>query len=311
MKQKGQNMKKISILSLIMAFIAPVFAEESVVAIQDDNVIAEQPLTESETEKSEIATESNPKIRFPHGLQVGVGVSVSSGLNGFIGYNNKNFDSFWAKRFGVRFDFASISPIKTKLNSKINDALGDEGIEIDDDLNINNISLSAKHFGALIDFYPFGDTWFLGGLRLSGGYMSGKMDINADIDGTLKEGKIEFELGDRKYCYEGNVMHGKADLNWKYSGPYLGAGFDLGLFLGFKIYMDAGVVFAGNGATIDLDVPLNGLKDITDGTPKDVQNTALTEKFEQAKRDALREAQEELDKVDFYPLVKIGFMYRF
>lgn len=306
-------MKKISLLSLIMACVTPVFAEESMAEMPDNDteVIAEQPLSEPDTTPAEAITSSNPKIRFPHGMQIGVGVSVSSGLNGFIGYNNKNFDSFWAKRFGVRFDFASISPIKTKLNSKINDWVGNEGIEIDDDLNINNISLSAKHFGALIDFYPFGDTWFLGGLRLSGGYMTGKMDISADIYGTLKNGNIEFELGNRKYYYEGNTMYGKADLNWKYSGPYLGAGFDLGLFLGFKIYMDAGVVFAGNGATIDLDVPLDGLKDITDGTPQSVTNTELKEKFEKAKRDALSEAQDELNNVDFYPLIKLGFMYRF
>ena len=28
----------------------------------------------------------------PHGLQVGLGVSATSGLNMFVGYNNKNFD---------------------------------------------------------------------------------------------------------------------------------------------------------------------------------------------------------------------------
>ena len=31
---------------------------------------------------------SNPKARFPHGLQFGVGVSPTSGLNGFVGYNS-------------------------------------------------------------------------------------------------------------------------------------------------------------------------------------------------------------------------------
>ena len=306
-------------IALTMAIVSPVIAQATPAETKklDSEIITEeQPLVEPDITTSEIKEpkslkSTNPNIKFPHGLQIGLGVSVSSGLNGFIGYNNKNFDSFWAKRFGIRFDFASISPIKNKLNAKINDALGDEGIEIDDNLNIDNISLSAKHFGALVDFYPFGDTWFLGGLRLSGGYVRGKMDLDADISGKVDGGKIEFELGGRKYYYEGDVMHGKAMLDWKYSGPYLGAGFDLGIFAGFKMYFDAGVVFASNNPKIDLDVPLNDkLKDITSGMPQEVTGIVKTE-YEKAKKKALADAQEELDKVNFYPLVKIGFMYRF
>ena len=82
-------MKKISIISLIAAFVAPAFAEESMAEMPDNDteVIAEQPLSEPDTTPAEAITSSNPKIRFPHGMQIGVGVSVSSGLNGFIGYN--------------------------------------------------------------------------------------------------------------------------------------------------------------------------------------------------------------------------------
>lgn len=299
-------MKKISIITLLTAITMPVFATDAQKTEQPQ--IAEETIVEENTvvEPLKIETQktSNPKTKFPRGLQVGLGVSVTSGLNGFVGYNNKNFDSFWAKRFGVRFDFASMSPIKSKLNSKINSAIGDEGIEIDDGLNIDNVALSGKHFGALIDFYPFGNTWFVGGLRLSGGYVTGKMDLDSDIHGKSENGKIEFELGDHKYYYEGNVMHGKADLNWKYSGPYLGTGFDLGIFAGFKMYLDAGVVFAGNGANINLDIPLQGLKK-ADGT------SATQAELDADKNKELKDAQEELDKIDFYPLVKIGFMYRF
>lgn len=299
-------MKKISLIALTVAFVSPVIAEETIKETKNADsteIVAEQPLVESEEIK--IETSSNPKTKFPHGLQFGLGVSVSSGLNAFVGYNNKNFDSFWAKRFGVRFDFATMSPIKSSLNSRINSALGDDGIEIDDNLNINNVSLSAKHFGALIDFYPFGNTWFAGGLRISTGYVSGKMDLDADIYGKINGGKIEFELGGNKYYYEGEIMHGTAKLDWKYNGPYLGTGFDLGIFAGFKMYLDAGVVFAGNSAKIDLDVPLEGLKHVAGGT--DVVQSEL----DNAKKKALADAQKELDKVDFYPLVKIGFMYRF
>ena len=183
--------------------------------------------------------------------------------------------------------------------------MGDEGFEIDDNLNVDNLSLSAKHFGLLVDFYPFGNTWFAGGLRLSGGYVTGKLDLSADIHGKAEVGKIEFELGGNKYYYEGNVMHGKAKLDWKYKGPYLGTGFDLGIYAGFKMYLDAGVVFVDKNATIDLDVPLDGLKNVASGTD------VIQSELDKAKAKALDDAQKELNKIDWYPLVKIGFMYRF
>ncbi len=264
-----------------------------------------------EEQKLESKKVSNPKAKFPHGLQFGVGLSPTSGLNAFVGYNNKNFDSFWWKRFGVRIDFATYSPIKNSLNRWVNDIIDNDGVKIDDGLKVNNVNINAKHVGALIDFYPFGNTWFLGGVRLSGGYMSGNFDLSADIVGTKESGGIEFELGDRKYKYVGNEMHGKSDVNWKYRGPYLGTGFDLGIFAGFKLYLDAGVVFADNNARVDLNVPITSdLKDITNGTPQEITGVIET-KFEEAKAKTIKEAQDELNKVDYYPIVKLGFMYRF
>lgn len=289
--QKDVVMKKIFVLPMLSAMVLPAFAQETGTQY------------------------SNPQTKLPHGLQLGIGVSPSSGLNAFIGYNNKNFNSFWAKRFGVRLDFATYSPIKNKLNREINDSIGDEGIKIDDNLHINNVNINAKHIGALIDFYPFGNTWFLGGLRVSGGYMTGNIDLNADIVGTKKIGEIEFELGGQKYKYDGNEMRGKSNVNWKYSGPYLGTGFDLGIFCGFKLYLDAGVVFTDNHANVDLYVPTEGLKTVggidvsPDSSVPEVQQAYA--KFEEAKAKALAEAKEEMDKIDYYPIVKLGFMYRF
>lgn len=258
---------------------------------------------------------SNPDARFPHGLQLGVGVSPTSGLNAFVGYNNKNFNSFWAKRFGIRFDFATYSPIKSSLNKRINKEIGDEGFKIDDSLKIDNFVLNAKHYGAMIDFYPFGNTWFLGGLRISGGYFAGKLDLDADIHGKVNGGRIEFELDGKTYSYDGHTMHGKAKVDWKYSGPYLGTGFDLGLFRGFKFYMDAGVVFTDNTAKFDLDVPYAGLQDEfgIDIDPNSTNPTiqAAYAAFKNAKDAALADARKEAKDYPYYPLVKLGFMYRF
>lgn len=286
-------------------------SKKSQVKEKKTEVQEEQPVNEKiEEQKIETKTTSNPNAKFPNGLQFGLGVSPTSGLNAFVGYNNKKFDSFWWKRFGVRLDFATYSPIKNRLNRSINSSIGDDGIKIDDNLKVNNVNINAKHFGALVDFYPFGDTWFLGGLRVSGGYMSGNMNLNADIKGKFDGTDIEFEIGGKKYSYSGKDMLGKANVNWKYSGPYLGTGFDLGIFRGFKLYMDAGVVFADNHAKADLNVPLDGLKDVASGLPVE-GNAALEEIYENAKAKALADAQKEMDKVNYFPIVKLGFMYRF
>lgn len=293
-------MRKISVVSMFVLLTIPSLAEETVSNTNEVTNTANI----NEIATMPVVQKSNPKIKFPHGLQFGMGVSPTSGLNAFVGYNNKNFDSFWAKRFGVRIDFGTYSPIKNKLNKEINESIGDEGIEIDDNLHIDNVALNAKHYGALVDFYPFGNTWFLGGWRLSGGYMVGKLDLDANIHGKTAGNRIEFELGDDKFFYNGTEMIATAKVDWKYKGPYAGTGFDLGIFRGFKLYFDAGVVFTGEAAKIDLDVPLTNLEH--------ANGTAVTQsELDTAKTKALADARKELDKYPYYPLVKIGFMYRF
>ena len=212
----------------------------------------------------------------------------------------------------MRFDFATTAPLKSVIDSGIDSIMGD-GIELGDGLSINNGSIKSHHFAALIDFYPFGDTWFLGGIRISGGYYFGNMDISADLTGAVSElpdSEFAFELNGQNYKYSGNSVHGAANLDWNYNGPYLGAGFDIGLFAGLKIYFDAGVVFTNRAAELGLDIPLGGLQVFENGGWRPVSG-ALVDDFNQAKQDALADAQSELDKLTFYPMVKIGFMYRF
>ena len=285
---------------------------EEIKTVKEVHKAEKQPEPKEMQSVEPIKTEQpiNPKARFPHGLQLGVGMSATSGLNGFVGYNNKNFDSFWAKRFGIRFDFATMSPIKSKVNKEINKIADDKGgIEIDDSFKIDNIAMNAKHYGAMIDFYPFGDTWFLGGWRISGGYFVGKMDLDADVYGTPDDGKIEFELNDHKYYYVGDEMHARVMADWKYHGPYVGTGFDLGLFWGFKIYFDAGVVYTDNPAKFNLDAPIDGLENashvaIVEGSTEHAQ-------FIQDKNKEIEDVRKELKDYPYYPLVKLGFLYRF
>lgn len=320
-------MKKISIIAMMTAVSLSAFAEEAktqeVAPLTEESAVVAQVedsgikyLDEVSTTESEKA--SNPKTKFPRGMQIGLGVSPTTGLNMFVGYNNKNFDSFWAKRFGIRFDFASTSPVKSMINRGVDNFMGDDGYELNDELSIIDGAIKAKHMGAMVDFYPFGNTWLFGGWRITGGYMFGELNVDADLKGTvdgLPAGTIEFEFGGTKYRYLGNEVYGTATANWKFHGPYLGTGFDIGLFWGLKIYMDAGVVFTNKAAELDLKVNVDNLQYNDSGTWKpftgDPSYDSLVADFNARKDAELKDAQDELDKYKFYPLIKLGFMYRF
>lgn len=328
-------MKKISIFTILSVLSVPALAEEStttdIAPVTADAAVVATPVvpdaqptetgatlddtTLSEPMMNEDAVIADQeKMPFWRGFQIGAGISATGGLNGFVGYANKDFDSFWAKRFGVRLDFATTRPIRTVISDGIESIMGDEGIDIGDGLSVNDITLSAKHFAAMLDFYPFGDTWFLGGWRLTGGYYMGDMQATAKIAGELDgvSGDIyEFELNGTQFRYMGNSVHGSAEFNWDYRGPYIGTGFDIGLFAGLKIYLDAGVVFTNRAAELGLDVPFAGLEINQNGTWESVEDNNLQSVVDDIIADTLSDAQSDLDDLKFYPIVKLGFMYRF
>ncbi len=212
------------------------------------------------------------------GWEFGVGVPLVTPLTGynmFVGYVNKNATSFWGKRFGLRFDFTIPSPLR--LNATLNDNNIDgydidlnmkalwmnikrpgfetaEYIKDDQDnpihLDPNSVKaafeLKNKSMGLLVDFYPFGNTWFLGGIRLTGGYYIGDLDISANVK-TSKNIDYMYSVGNVGDNLRAQIAAGSrigVKYHWNYSGPYAGLGFDLGIWRGFKFYMDAGVVFS-------------------------------------------------------------------
>lgn len=319
-------MKKIYTLAALMMLTVPAYATDDN-TLQDENIpstetsVSSDQTGEDATATTETSTEpvktgifNQPEAKFPHGLQFGVGISATSGLNGFVGYANKNLDSFWLKRLGVRLDFAGTAPVKSLINSGIDSIMGD-GIDFGDGMAITDAGIGAQHFAALIDIYPFGNTWFLGGLRISGGYYWGDLELSARLSGEISDMPGEgfsFSLDGKDYRYTGNQIAASANMNWNTSGPYLGAGFDLGLFAGLKIYLDAGVVFTSRAAQLGLDIPLDNLQVYEGGNWQPVANSPVfKDQLDQAQRTALAEAQNELDKLTFYPIIKLGFMYRF
>ena len=217
------------------------------------------------------------------GFEFGAGVPLVTPLTGynvFVGYVNKNASTFLGRRFGIRADFTV--PSDLRLGATVSDdTSGDKydlnihgkvlGFDVkqsdfsDKDFTMdrvkddadNPISIGAdavdayvkihnKNMGVLVDFYPFADTWFLGGIRFSGGYYIGDLDVSAR---ARINNDIEYKYG---VGHAGDYLRAQlaagsrigADFHWKYHGPYAGVGFDLGIWRGFKFYMDAGVVFS-------------------------------------------------------------------
>ncbi|MBR3511239.1 MAG: hypothetical protein IKN73_04230 [Alphaproteobacteria bacterium] len=214
-------------------------------------------------------------------------VTPLTGYNVFVGYVNKNAGTWLGRRFGIRADFTIASELHLNASLSDKEGLSDKGknqyeldahgkimgfdvkmsdfsnkkVKIDafeDDkdepikIGQNAVDLDLKiknqNMGLLIDFYPFADTWFLGGIRLTGGYYFGDFDIkvNANINNDID---YRYKIGNKE---QQDILHAQiekgsrigADFHWKYHGPYAGLGFDLGIWRGFKFFMDAGVVFA-------------------------------------------------------------------
>ena len=90
-------MKKFTLIAILSVLAIPAYATDTVtddVTLTTDDVVATAPDTTPDDMADVAPDVTNPDIKFPHGLQIGVGVSATSGLNGFVGYANKNFDSF-------------------------------------------------------------------------------------------------------------------------------------------------------------------------------------------------------------------------
>ncbi len=249
-------------------------------------------------------------------FSVAAGVSAASGLNGFIGYQDWDADSWVLRRLRFRLDFASTKPIHSTYDSIIDRLIiGDDGYTIDD-ITIKDVDIVAKHMSGIFDFFPFIDSKYFCGFRMSAGYFKGEIKVDSELTGAVSgapAGAFGFKLFNTYYYYTGNSVHGTSDIDWKYHGPYLGTGFDIGLFAGLNIYIDAGLIFTGKKARADLHIPFKNLYQSTDGgnTWQNVEDANLEAVVENERQKALADVQNDLDKLNFFPVIKAGFMYRF
>ncbi len=241
-----------------------------------------------------------------YGVQFGLGVSATSGLNVILGFHNPEHESFWLRHFGVRLDVATSDPLNSAINSVIDYYMKD-GTDVGDGVKIDNGKLDAWHTMALIDYYPFGAWW-----RISGGYAIGSALLSSDVFGTIEQApsnRFYFYLAGDHYYYNGNNFGGSAQIDWDYHGPYIGTGVDLGLFCGFSLFLDLGVVYASRAANLTLDIPQEQLYVYNSTTQTWVPVTIPQLDADVAR--AEREADDKLSKWRLFPMVKVGFAYRF
>ena len=253
-----------------------------------------------------ICAPSLANTAFPHGAQVGVGASLTGGMHVGVGYYNSGWDNYWASHFGARVGFASTDPLKSAIDSAI-DSIMRDGVDVGDGVKIDKGKLDAWHASVLLDYYPFAGAW-----RLTGGYAWGGMQLDSDIFGEIAQApssRFYFYLAGDHYYYNGNNFGGAATIDWNYHGPYVGTGFEINLFCGFLLFMDFGLVFTSRPAKLALDIPQEQLY-----VYNTLAQTWLPVPIPQLDADiarATRDANRKLSDFKFYPVVKVGFAYRF
>lgn len=279
---------------------------------------AEPKIETQQTEPAEIKTITEAKTESSFslkGLQLGAGLGALGGANFQLGYRfPQSSQNFWKNRIGFRLEYNTWSPLK----SYINDYLEDNPIEIDD--NELSVILKGKQFGALIDIYPFGNTWALGNIRLSAGYYTGDFSVGGLLS---KEANETFSMSapdsptDIYYRVNGNADL-TATLDYDVKGPYAGIGFDMGLLWGLKMYFDAGLVFTDKP---DINTDITGSGTITVCNDEACTSPISTvqiddtsnQEIQKLLNDTKAQYEDELDELrkGYFPIIKLGLLYRF
>lgn len=151
--------------------------------------------------------------------------------------------------------------------------LEETGVRYDGDLRLRNAAVFA-------DWHPFG-----GGFRLSAGGVQTGNEFRGSADGDL-------DVGDNSYT--GQL---EAEVSWSGLAPYLGIGLGNATAGGrLSFSFDLGVMFTGSP-----EVRL-------DGTAND---PALEEAFAEDLARERATLEDEVSDVKYYPVVSLGFAYRF
>jgi hypothetical protein len=153
--------------------------------------------------------------------------------------------------------------------------------DIDYDIDLNLLSVSA-----LLDWHPF-----QGSFRVSGGALYNGNDIDMD-----SKSAATYQIGDTTYT-SANIGNLTANVDFNDVAPYFGVGWDttFGKSNKFGFLLELGAIYQGP-PKVDLSIsgPLSG-------------NQALQNDL-QAEEDKLKE---DLDNFEYYPVLAVGFNYRY
>jgi hypothetical protein len=153
--------------------------------------------------------------------------------------------------------------------------------DIDYDFDVTLLSVSA-----LLDWHPF-----KGSFRVSGGVMYNGNDIDADARSSAT-----YEIGNTTYqaSQVGNLT---GDIDFNDVAPYAGIGWDtsFGKSGRFGLLVDLGVMYQGSP---EVDFTANGPISASQA----FQNDLASEE---------ENLQNDIDEYEYYPVVSIGFAYRF
>jgi hypothetical protein len=201
------------------------------------------------------------------GVRIGAGFGLPVGYNINAGYRFNESENAMLKRIGLRLDYNFIDT--------------DKDFEVDGE--DYSAAIDNKALGLLLDFHPFGDTFFLGGLRLTGGYY-----FSSEINVKGRNTKDEIKIGETTYKLEKEEWI-EAELDWDISGLYAGFGWDVGLFAGLKFSIDGGVIF-----TDKPEVNISSSKDVV------LQDEDVKKEIDNIKSDN-----------DMVPMIKVSLSYLF
>ena len=154
-----------------------------------------------------------------------------------------------------------------------------------------DLELELKSFGVFADFHPFkGSFRISGGLLLNGNGLSGK----AKPSGS-------FDIGEKTYT-SAEITSINLDVSYNSLAPYLGVGWDttFGDHEHWGFAFDVGLIYSG-AAKVALGVNHN----LTNTTP----NTATDLETRRQKEE--RDLQEELNNLEWWPVLSAGFVYQF
>lgn len=199
-----------------------------------------------------------------------------------LGYSTAGADSFavGAKAGTTGLGIEVTWPLSDSVNLRggyygfdYDTDLEEEGVEYDGDLRLRNAAVFA-------DWHPFG-----GSFRLSAGGVQSGNEFKGSAEGDL-------EVGENTYSSQL-----QAKVGWSGLAPYLGLGFGNAMSGGrLSFSFDLGVKFTGSP-----EVRLDG----------SVNDPALEAAFaEDLERERVR-LEDELSDAKYYPVVSLGFAYRF